>query len=279
MSRQSIVITGGTAGIGMAAAERLAADGAHLTLIGRDRGRGERAVTRLKARVPDAEIDFRAADLSSMDEVRRLGDDLAALPRVDVLINNAGAIFDRRAVTAEGLERTFALNHMGYFLLANRLLEKLKAAAPARIVNVASEAHRGATLDFDDLQNARNYSGWLAYRRSKLANILFTRELARRLEGTGVTANCLHPGFVASEFGDRNGLLFRIGLGIAKRATAITPAQGADTVVFLAASPEAAAANGGYFKKRREIAPSSAARDEAAARRLWEASERIAGSP
>ena len=279
MSRQSIVITGGTAGIGMAAAERLAADGAHLTLIGRDRGRGEHAVTRLKARVPDAEIDFRAADLSSMDEVRRLGDDLAALPRVDVLINNAGAIFDRRAVTAEGLERTFALNHMGYFLLANRLLEKLKAAAPARIVNVASEAHRGATLDFDDLQNARNYSGWLAYRRSKLANILFTRELARRLEGTGVTANCLHPGFVASEFGDRNGLLFRIGLGIAKRATAITPAQGADTVVFLAASPEAAAANGGYFKKRREIAPSSAARDEAAARRLWEASERIAGFP
>jgi NAD(P)-dependent dehydrogenase (short-subunit alcohol dehydrogenase family) len=279
MSRQSIVITGGTAGIGMAAAERLAADGAHLTLIGRDRGRGERAVTRLKARVPDAEIDFRAADLSSMDEVRRLGDDLAALPRVDVLINNAGAIFDRRAVTAEGLERTFALNHMGYFLLANRLLERLKAAAPARIVNVASEAHRGATLDFDDLQNARNYSGWLAYRRSKLANILFTRELARRLEGTGVTANCLHPGFVASEFGDRNGLLFRIGLGIAKRATAITPAQGADTVVFLAASPEAAAANGGYFKKRREIAPSSAARDEAAARRLWEVSERIAGSP
>jgi NAD(P)-dependent dehydrogenase (short-subunit alcohol dehydrogenase family) len=277
MGPPRIVITGGTSGIGMAAAERLAADGAHLILIGRDSGKGERAVARLKARAPLASVEFRAADLSRMADVRRLGDDLAALPRIDVLVNNAGAIFDRRAVTAEGLERTFALNHMAYFLLANRLLDKLKEAAPARIVNVASEAHRGATLDFDDLQNGRNFGGWLAYRRSKLANILFTRELARRLAGTGVTVNCLHPGFVASDFGDDNGLLFRVGLGIAKRVAAVTPMAGADTVVYLATSPEAASASGGYFEKRREIAPSVAARDEAAARRLWEESARIAG--
>jgi NAD(P)-dependent dehydrogenase (short-subunit alcohol dehydrogenase family) len=166
---------------------------------------------------------------------------------------------------------------MAYFLLTVHLLDKLKASAPARVVSVASEAHRGATLDFDDLQNARHYSGWVAYRRSKLANILFTRELARRLAGTGVAATCLHPGFVASNFGDRNGLLFRIGLGIAKRVMAITPAEGADTVAFLALSSEGTRANGAYFERRRELAPSAAARDDGAARRLWAASEAIAG--
>jgi NAD(P)-dependent dehydrogenase (short-subunit alcohol dehydrogenase family) len=278
MAGRHVVITGATGGIGLAAAGRLAAEGASLTLVGRDRGRGERVVARLKAAAPGAEIEFRAADLSVMGEVRRLGDELAALPRLDVLVNNAGAIFDRRGETPDGLERTFALNHMAYFLLTVRLLDRLKASAPARIVSVASEAHRGATLDFDDLQTAKRYSGWLAYRRSKLANILFTRELARRLAGTGVTANCLHPGFVASNFGDRNGLLFRLGLGIAKRAMAITPAEGADTVVFLALSPEGGRASGGYFERRREIAPSAAARDDATARRLWAASETIAAS-
>jgi NAD(P)-dependent dehydrogenase (short-subunit alcohol dehydrogenase family) len=278
MAERQIVITGATGGIGLAAAERLAAEGARLILVGRDGGRGERAVAWLKAKAPRAEIEFRAADLSRLGEVRRLGDELAALPRIDVLVNNAGAIFDRRGETADGLERTFALNHMAYFLLTVRLLDRLRASAPARIVSVASEAHRGAALDFGDLQTTRGYSGWLAYRRSKLANILFTRELARRLAGTGVAASCLHPGFVASGFGDRNGLLFRVGLGLAKRVMAITPAEGADTVAFLVLAPEGARAGGGYFERRREIAPSAAARDDAAARRLWAASEAIAAA-
>ncbi len=176
------------------------------------------------------------------------------------------------------MERTFALNHMGYFLLTDRLLPRLKEAAPSRIVNVASEAHRGAALDFADLAGRRGAKGWPAYRRSKLANILFTAELARRLAGSGVVANCLHPGFVATRFGDVGSTLpTRMLLGLAKRFAAITPAAGAQTIVHLAAAPEAAAVSGGYFIKSRAALPSPAAQDAAAARRLWEESERIAG--
>jgi len=201
----------------------------------------------------------------------------AALPRVDVLVNNAGAIFRRRDVTRDGLERTYALNHMAYFLLTALLKERLAAAAPSRIVSVASEAHRGATLDFDDLQGARHYSGWTAYQRSKLCNILFTRELARRLQGTGITANCLHPGFVASGFGDNNDGAFRVALSIAKRLFAISEEKGAATTVYLASSPEVQDTNGLYFKGCRPAFPSAAAQDDGAARRLWEESARLAG--
>lgn len=277
MEGKTCVITGATSGIGLVTAERLAGMGARLVLVGRDRARGEAAVARLGRVAPGAMVSMHYADLARLGEVRRLGAELAsALPRVDVLINNAGAIFWRRAVTEDGLERTFALNHMAYFVLTARLRDRLLAAAPARIVNVASGAHRPATLDFDDLQGTKQYSGWAAYQRSKLCNILFTRELARRLAGTGVTANALHPGFVASNFGNNNSLPFRLVLSLAKLA-AITPDKGAETTVYLASSPEVATVSGGYFDECRPATPSAAAQDDASALRLWRESARLAG--
>jgi len=201
---------------------------------------------------------------------------LQAYPRIDVLINNAGAMFQRREVTSDGLERTFALNHMAYFVMTEQLRERLAASAPARIVSVASRAHDGATLDLDDLNMERRYSGWLAYRRSKLANILWTRELARRIAGTGVTANALHPGFVATGFGDNNGGWLRLMFGMAKRVAALRPEQGAETVVFLASAPGLEGTSGGYFANSAPATPSAAARDDGAARRLWDMSQAIA---
>jgi NAD(P)-dependent dehydrogenase (short-subunit alcohol dehydrogenase family) len=279
MQGKTCVITGATSGIGREAARQLAALGAGLVLVGRDQRRGETALRWLGERVPGAAVSLRIADLSHLAEVRRLAADLAAtVPRIDVLINNAGAFFDRHEMTADGLERTFALNHMAYFVLTNLLLEKLKSAPPSRIVSVASTAHRGATLDFADLEGrSAEAKGWPAYRRSKLANILFTAELARRLQGSGVTANCLHPGFVASRFGDETGPLIRLTLSIAKRFAAISVEDGAKTVTYLASSPEVASVSGRYFANCREERPSDAALDAAAARRLWEESARIAG--
>jgi NAD(P)-dependent dehydrogenase (short-subunit alcohol dehydrogenase family) len=278
MHGKTCVITGATSGIGREAAAQLARKGAALVLVGRDAGRGAAAAAWVKERAPGAAIAVRTADLSRLDEIRRLAADLAAtVGRIDVLINNAGAMFDRHVLTPDGFERTFALNHMAYFLLTNLLLDKLKAAAPSRIVNVASGAHYGAKLDFADLAGRHDAKGWSAYSRSKLANILFTTELARRLSGSGVTANCLHPGFVASRFGDNNGPLMRVGLAIAKRFAAISTEEGAKTVVYLASSPEVADVSGGYFAKCRAISPSSEARDAASARRLWEESAALAG--
>jgi NAD(P)-dependent dehydrogenase (short-subunit alcohol dehydrogenase family) len=278
MHGKTCVITGATSGIGLAAAVALAARGAKLALIGRDRARGEAALARLRAAAPDARVTMHYSDLLRMAEVRRLGAELlTAYPRIDVLINDAGALFQRREVTADGLERTFALNHVAYFLLTQLLRERLVASAPARVVSVASRAHEGAVLDFDDLNLERGYSGWTAYSRSKLANILFTRELARRLEGTGVTANCLHPGFVASRFGDNNGGLFRWGLVIAKRLTAISERRGAETVVYLASDPGVGKTTGGYFAGSKPATPSAAAQDDGAAQRLWEISAALTG--
>lgn len=272
------VITGATSGIGLVTAERLAELGARLILVGRNPARGNMALARIRERTPGAEVALRCADLSLLGEMGRLATEIArSEPRIDVLVNNAGAMFTTRGVTADGLERTFALNHMSYFVLANRLRERLVAAAPARIVNVASEAHRRNRLDFTDLQAARSYRGFTVYGRSKLANILFTRELARRLAGSGVTANCLHPGFVASRFGDNNVGLFRLGLGLAKGLFALSPEKGAATTVYLASSPEVAGVSGGYFDKCRQRLPSAAAQDDTAARRLWEESVGISG--
>jgi NAD(P)-dependent dehydrogenase (short-subunit alcohol dehydrogenase family) len=277
MQGKTVIVTGATSGIGFAAAEALVRRGARLILVGRDQQRGAAALERLRAVIPSAEVSIRYADLLRLSEVRRLAEELAELPRIDVLVNNAGAFFDRHALTEDGIERTFALNHMAYFLLTYLLLDRLKASAPARIVNVASGAHRRGSLDFGDLEGRRSGAGWPAYCRSKLANVLFTTELARRLAGSGVTANALHPGFVASRFGDETGLRTRLLLGFAKRIAAISPERGAETILYLAAAPKLEGISGDYFEDCREAQPSAAARDMIAARRLWEESERLAG--
>jgi NAD(P)-dependent dehydrogenase (short-subunit alcohol dehydrogenase family) len=280
MTGKVVVITGATSGIGQVAAERLAAQGARIVQIARDRARGEAALERLRVLAPGAAHSIHYADLMRLSEMKRVAQEVAARePRVDVLVNNAGAMFSSRQVS-EGLERTFALNHVAYFVLSQVLRERLKAAVPARVVNTASDAHKAGNVDLDDLQSVKAYRGtfvaWLryggpgfkVYGASKLCNILFTRELARRLAGSGVTANCLHPGFVATRFGDQAGGLISLGVGIAKRF-ALTPQQGAETLVYLATSPEVATVSGEYFHRCRAITPSREACDDALARRLW----------
>jgi NAD(P)-dependent dehydrogenase (short-subunit alcohol dehydrogenase family) len=272
------IITGATAGIGLETAARLGALGARLLLVGRSRQKGEAALARLRAKTPGVAAKMYYADLSRADEILGLA---AALlneaGRIDVLVNNAGAIFARRETTPDELERTFALNHMGYFRLTALLRSRLIASAPARIVNVASEAHRGTQLDFNDLQLSERYSGWTAYKRSKLANILFTRELARQLQSTAVTVNCLHPGFVASDFGDNNHGLWRLGIRVAKRLSAISVERGAETPVYLSSSPSVDGISGKYFQNCHERAPDEAAQDDNAGARLWQESEKLAG--
>ena len=277
MQGKTIVITGATSGIGQVAAEELAGMGARLVLVARDKGRAAATLERLKARRQETAHRVHYADLSRLAEVRRVAADIAAAePRIDLLLNNAGALFGTRNVTEDGLELTFATNHMAYFLLTLGLRERLVSSAPARIVNTASGAHRGAQLDFSDLQTSRGYAGFGAYQRSKLCNILFTRELARRLAGTGVTANCFHPGFVATRFGDQSGGLGALAIRLAK-IMALSPADGAKTLVHLAASPEVEAVTGAYFYRLQPAVPSAAAQDDEAARRLWTESEKLAG--
>lgn len=247
-------------------------------LVARDRGRADLTLARLREAGPNAGHSAHIADLSILAEVKQVGREIAAAePRIDVLINNAGNVFPTRQLTPDGLERTFATNHMAYFVLTHELRERLVASAPARIVNTASRAHMGHVLDFDDLQLAKGYRIMRAYGRSKLANILFTRELARRLAGAGVTANCIHPGFVATGLGQRRGGFF----GAMVRFSfmfAGPPEPGAANIVHLASSPDVAAVTGGYFVPvGRQVEPSAEARDDLAARRLWEESERIAG--
>ena len=277
MKGKTCIITGATAGIGLATAARLGALGARLVLVGRNRDKGEAALVRLRARVPGIAVEMYYADLSRYDEILRLATALLnTAARIDVLLNNAGGLFARRETTPDGLERSFALNHMGYFRLTALLRPRLIASAPARIVNVASEAHRGVRLDFNDLQCSKRYSGWVAYQRSKLANILFTRELARQLQGSSVTVNCLHPGFVATDFGNNNRGIWRLGIAIAKRLAAIPVERGADTSVYVSSSPELNGTSGKYFDRCHERAPDEPAQDEGAAARLWEESEKLA---
>lgn len=278
MHGKVVVISGGTSGIGEVAAERLAGLGARLVLVARDRTRGEATLARLRARGPGVAHVAHYADLSLIADTKRVAAEIAAAePRIDVLINNAGAMFGRRQVTADGLELTFATNHMSYFLLTHGLRERLLASAPARVVNTSSAAHRRADLDFDDLQSTRGYRGFMAYSRSKLCNILYTRELARRSAGTGVTANCLHPGFVATRFGDASGGLFSYVVRASKRVFAISSEKGAETLVYLASSPEVATISGGYFYQCQLATPTRAAQDDAVARRLWAETARLAG--
>lgn len=277
MKDKVVLITGATNGIGRVAALELAKMGARVVIVGRSREKTE--AVRQEILAAGGNADSLLADLSALDEVRRLAAEFRArYDRLDVLVNNAGAIFARRQATADGYEMTFALNHLNYFLLTHLLLDVLKASAPARIVNVSSDAHRSAQMNFDDLQHENSYgmSGFQAYGRSKLANVLFTYELARRLAGTSVTANALHPGFVATGFG-RNmpGLMNRV-MGIMHRF-AITPEQGAQTLIYLASSPEVEGVTGKYFDKNRPVRSSPASYDETAQKRLWDISERLAG--
>jgi NAD(P)-dependent dehydrogenase (short-subunit alcohol dehydrogenase family) len=247
-------------------------------LVARDRVRAEATLKRLDAAGIGQEHNARIADLSSIAATRKLAADIAAAEgRIDLLINNAGALFNHRQVSIDGLEMTFAVNHMAYFVLTEGLLERLKSTPGARIVSTASAAHQRARLDFDDLQSTRGYAGFSVYGKSKLANILFTRELAKRLKGSGVTANCLHPGFVATRFGDQSGGLVQALMPLAK-LMAVTPEQGADTILYLSTSPEADTTSGLYFYKRKPIAPSREGQDDAAAARLWAESERLAAA-
>jgi NAD(P)-dependent dehydrogenase (short-subunit alcohol dehydrogenase family) len=270
-----VVITGATSGIGEVAAQRLAGMGARMVLVARDPARGEATLKRLHGSDGSIAHSIHYCDLSRISEVKRLAIRIAAAePRIDVLINNAGAMFGSRRMTEDNLELTFAVNHMAYFVLTNGLRESPIAAAPARVVNTASDAHRRRVLDFDDLQSAKEYSAIKMYGQSKLCNILFTRELARRWSGSGVTANCLHPGFVATRFGDGSGGLLSRIVSVAK-TFAISPEKGAETIVYLASSPDVANVSGEYFFRCLPATPTAAARDEAAAERLWSVSEEI----
>jgi NAD(P)-dependent dehydrogenase (short-subunit alcohol dehydrogenase family) len=273
---KQVVLTGATNGIGLAAAEALAALGAKLAIVARSEARASAAMERIRAAAGgDAVVEAYQADLASQASVRRLAADLLArLPRIDVLVNNAGAVFAGLQVTDDGVEMTWALNHLAPFLLTNLLLDRLKESTPARVITTSSGAHVRARVPFDELEGRRPLSaGFSRYRESKLANILLTTELARRLEGTGVTANCFHPGFVATGFGLSTGALMRVGITLV-RPFARSPQRGAETLVWLADSPDVSSESGGYFVDRRRATPSASARDAEAAGRLWEVSER-----
>jgi NAD(P)-dependent dehydrogenase (short-subunit alcohol dehydrogenase family) len=273
MEGKRVVLTGATNGIGLAAAEALAAHGAKLAIVARSEEKANEAVRRI-VQAGGTHVDVLYADLAAQASVRRLATEiLDRYPTVDVLVNNAGAIFSTRGVTEDGIERTWALNHLAPFLLTTLLLDRLKQSAPARIITTSSDAHTGATIPFDDLNTERGYPlrGFRRYGETKLANILFTAELARRLEGTGVTANCFHPGLVATGFNRNNEGWMNVVMS-AMRPFARSPRRGADTLVWLAESADVAGESGGYYLDRRRRSPSKAAQDVDAARRLWDVS-------
>lgn len=291
MRGKVVVITGATSGIGQVAAETLAVMGARIVQIARDKQRGEAALRRLHDIAPHTNHIIHYADLLRFSEMKRVGCEIAkAEPRIDILVNNAGAMFGTRQLTEDGMERTFALNHMAYFVLTQLLCDRLVASAPARIINTSSDAHQVASFDLEDLHSGNAYAdrslttlihggpAFKVYGRSKLCNILFTRELARRLSGTRVTANCLHPGFVATRFGDQSEGWFSSVIKVAK-PFASTPQKGAETLVYLASSRDVVDVTGEYFYKCRVVTPASAARDAVKASRLWEESARLAGFP
>jgi NAD(P)-dependent dehydrogenase (short-subunit alcohol dehydrogenase family) len=276
MDGKVALVTGGTSGIGKATAMALAAMGADVVVVGRDRERGERAAAEIRAQT-GSRVDLALADLASQAGVRELAEGFKGrYDRLDVLINNAGLVQSTRTESPDGLETTLAINHLAPFLLTNLLLDTLKESAPSRVVTVSSEAERWGNIDFDDLQSKKKYRGFPVYGMTKLANIMFTYELAERLEGTGVTATCMHPGAVNTRFGTNNRgpmtLLFR-----AFKPFMRTPEQGADTVIWLASSPEVEGASGRYYADRKVIEPKKIANDPAARRRLWEESERLTG--
>lgn len=249
-SGKIMCITGATDGIGKVAAAELAKSEYTLALVGRDSEKGNRVLDEIVRDTGNEKIRFHTCDLSSMAEVRKLAQEMQTeYDRLDVLLNNAGAYFSEFEKTEEGFERTFALNHLSYFLLTDLLLEMLERTKSSRIVNVASDAHQGSKMSFNDLQGFDGYKGWPAYCKSKLANVMFTYELDRRIAGKGITANCLHPGFVDTNFGNNNSGTVRLGLYAAKKVGAISEAKGARTSIYLASAPEVEGVSGKYFYK------------------------------
>ncbi len=278
MSGKVCLVTGATSGIGRVTARELAQMDATVVAVGRNRQKGEETVAEIKRRSANDKVEFMQADLSSQESIRDLARTFTdKYDQLQVLVNNAGGVFSKRETTVDGLEMTFALDHLAYFLLTTLLLPVLERSAPARIINVSSGAQGTGKIDFDDLQGAKRYSGWRAYSQAKLANVLFTYELARRLQGTGVTANCLHPGFVATGFAQNNSGALQ-ALIKAGQVFAISPEKGAETSVFLASSPLVEGVSGKYFANKKDKKSAKQSYDESAARRLWDVSAQLTGT-
>jgi NAD(P)-dependent dehydrogenase (short-subunit alcohol dehydrogenase family) len=273
MNGKICLVTGATNGIGKATAQALAQMGATVVIVGRNAPKTAQIVGEIRSASGNKNVDSLLADLSSQQDVRRLADEFkSSYPHLHVLLNNAGGTFATRQLSVDGIEMTFALNHLAYFLLSNLLLDTIKSSAPARIINVSSDAHSGGIIDFDNLQGERSYSSFGPYGNSKLANILFTTELARRLEGTGVTVNALHPGLTSTGFGQNNpGFIMKI-MGVLIPLIARSPEKGAETSIYLASSPEVQSITGKYFVDCKVTQPAPQANDGAVAKQLWDVS-------
>lgn len=277
MKNKTVVITGATSGLGKISAEALAGMGASLILVGRNETRGGQTVAEIKSKTGNSNLTFLTANLSSMAEVKHLASEInTRVEKIDVLLNNAGAIFMNRQTTIDGYEMTLALNHLSPFLLTNLLMNKLIGAPAARIVTVSSMAHRFSNLDFNDLMSQTGYSAWRVYGTSKLANILFTYQLANNLKDTPVTANTLEPGFVKTNFGRSNGGIYKIMVSISM-ILAISPEQGAKTSIYLASSPEVEGVNGKFFSNCKPVRSSASSYNEETGRRLWDSSLKLTG--
>lgn len=278
MKDKVCLITGATSGIGKAAAVQLAVLGATIVLVGRDAEKTSATVYQIQLETGNQEVYSFIAELSSQQAIRQLADDFKAHHnRLDVLVNNAGALMLARQETIDGIEMTFALNHLSYFMLTNLLLDVLKSSSPSRIINVSSDSHHSAHLDFDDLQLQKSYGGYKAYGRSKLANVLFTFELARRLDGTGVTVNGVHPGLVATNFMATNNGLRGLFYNFFLRRMGRSVENGARTITYLGTSSDVDGVSGGYFMDEGVVDPSSASQDKDSALRLWQVSEELTG--
>jgi retinol dehydrogenase 14 len=278
MTGKVVLVTGGTGGIGKATAIGLAALGARVGITGRDLTRAERVAAEIRTASGNPAVDPFAADMSSQAEVRRLAVAvLDAYPRLNVLVNNVGGFWAHRHPTVDGLELTFAVNHLASFLLTNLLLDRLKASAPARVVTVSSHVQAEGRIDFDDLQGARDYSGQAAYSQSKLANVMFANELARRLEGSHVTATSLHPGFVRTDFGAEDQAWFFSIISHAVRPFLKTPAQGARSSIYLASSPDMEGVTAQFFVNSKPKSANKVAYDADMTRRLWDVSAGLVG--
>jgi retinol dehydrogenase 14 len=277
MKGKTVLITGATNGIGKVAALEIARQGANVIIVGRDKTKTEGVVDEFRKNLGNNSVEYLLADLSSQASVRKLAENFKAkYSRLDVLLNNAGGLFGNRKTTVDGLEYTFAFNHLAYFLLTNLLLDVLKASSPSRIINVSSSAQGLARLDFDDLQSQKRYEGLGVYNMTKLANVMFTYELAKRLEGTGVTVNAVDPGRVNTTFGESaHTPWIRFNMALSRRLLGISPEQGADTLVYLATSPEVSGISGKYFARRKPRRTHPRSYDANASQRLWNESARL----